>query len=371
MVRNVIKRFGALALSLALMLTMMPLTTMTAYAASGTLNTGITGLSVSYDGGTWSMDSGTITGSVTTKKKSSCLGDTYTTETGTLTLTNNSGEKAILRYNLSLTSGGGSLTDSGNGSIVLENGSSITITATSKDEAEDTTVIRIDNLELTPVNNVTITFKPAEHGSYTVNGESITSTTEKIQSSDEAFNLVATPATGYKFRGWQDGNGTFVSTASSESLLLAHDDTITATFVPNDTAIFDVEGTSFTDLNEATDYATNTGKNKIVLISNGTLPSGNYSIPSGKLLLIPFDSAYTSVTTGETVLYNQYVTPSAYGILKLATGSHIDVYGSISLASEMAAKGQLAGWNGTPSGPDGRIDMQSGSSIAIKNGGML
>lgn len=369
MVRNVFKRFGALVLSLALMLTTMPLTAMPVYAATN-LNIGIDGLEASYDNGNWVVNSGTVTASFTTTSSDGCLGPEYHPSKGTLTLKNTSGGKAILSYNISL-SGSGTLTDAGNGNIVLEAGASTTIGVSSSDTSEDESVVTISNIVLTPVREVTVTFIPAEHGSYAVDGTTISVNTEKTQSSDIPFNMTVTPDQGYQFVGWEDMNGKIISTATSKPLFITENNTITAAFVPNDIATYYVDGTCFSDLNEATAYATNQGKEKIVLISSGTLPAGDYIIPEGKLFLIPFEDTLISVTTNENVIYNEHSTPTSFKTLSMAEGAHIDVYGAISLASEMSAKGQLGGWNGSPTGPDGRIRMNSGSSITVKNGGNL
>ena len=372
MVRSVFKRFGALVLSLALMLTMMPLTAIPVNAASGILDIGINGLSASYDEGTWSVNSGTITGSVTTKKEGCALrGYTFTATKGTLTLKNESESKAVLKYRALCTNGDGAVSASGNNQVLLEPGDTASIAITSYGGGDDTSEVTINNISFEPVTTVNVTFMPPEHGSYKVDGEQIITEKTISKVSDQTFNLEATPEPGYRFVWWKNENETKLSNSSTSLLYISRDETITAAFIPSDAAIFDVDGTSFTDLNEATAYATSTGKEKIVLAENGTLPSGNYSIPKGKLLLIPFDDAYTSVTTNEHVIYNKYDTPSAFKTLTLAEGAHIDVMGSISLASKMSSKGQLGGTNGVPTGPDGRIRMNKGSSISVKSGGNL
>ena len=74
----------------------------TAYAAN--INgLSVNGLTASYDNGTWSGSGTTISGSVKTSSSSGCTGTTYTATTGTLTLTNNSGEERTLSFSGSVT----------------------------------------------------------------------------------------------------------------------------------------------------------------------------------------------------------------------------------------------------------------------------
>lgn len=61
-------------------------------------------------------------------------------------------------------------------------------------------------------------------------------------------------------------------------------------------ATFSVNKTSYTDLDAAIAAAVNGADKTIVVATDGTL-SGNYTIPAGVTLLVPFDSANTLYTT--------------------------------------------------------------------------
>ena len=126
-------------------------------------------------------------------------------------------------------------------------------------------------------------------------------------------------------------------------------------------------------MNAAVSFAQSSDTEKIVLISNGTLPAGSYTITSGRTLLIPFDVGYTLVKGTPTVVYNEYATPTAFRELTMANGASITINsgGAISCASKLSSKGQMGGYNGTPTGPDGRIKMNTGSTITVKSGGNL
>lgn len=369
MFKNLLKRRLSLLLALVLILTLLPIQ---AYAAD--LNTGITGLSASYDNGTWSISGNTINGSVTTKVESGCMGDTYTAVKGTLTFKNSGTVAAILTYNASLASGSGSITDSGNGSITLQPNASTAVSVTSNDSGEDTSVVTISDISFTPVQEVTVTFQPAANGSYKVDGTAVTAETQITRNSDQPFVLVATPASGYKFIGWKDvTNGKYLSFTQSESLLITSSITVVPEFVASSLPIFHVSGMPFTDLNTAISYAQTNNKDMIVLAGNGTLPAGSYTIPNGKTLLIPFDDAYTCYRDEPPIVYNSHTNPTAFRTLTMANGANITVAngGAISLSGKLCSQGQLGGWNGCPTGPDGRINMLSGSSITVQNGGNL
>ena len=69
MIKGVSRRFVALGITISLIMSLIPLGVFPdiAYAA-GTLNTGISGLSASYDNGTWEISGNTITGTVKSSK---------------------------------------------------------------------------------------------------------------------------------------------------------------------------------------------------------------------------------------------------------------------------------------------------------------
>ena len=69
--------------------------------------------------------------------------------------------------------------------------------------------------------------------------------------------------------------------------------------VPSERHYYTVALTNiFDNLNSAINSANASSTSKIiVLMNNGTLPAGDYTIPSGVTLLIPFDTANTMYTT--------------------------------------------------------------------------
>ena len=111
---------------------------------------------------------------------------------------------------------------------------------------------------------------------------------------------------------------------------------------------------------------------EVILAADGTLPGGDYTIPSGVTLLIPCDKENTLCTT-EPAGYNKeskHIQPTAYRTLSMESGANITVAGggAISVAGWQSA---MQGNNGAPYGPVGVIDMASGSGITVNASAFL
>ncbi len=381
MFKRIARRFVSFVLVIVLVLSVIPAV---AYAAN--VNTGVDGLTANSSGdATWTYNSSTITGSVKASSSSGCTGTTYTSQNGTLTFTNSSGAVGLLSFDFSITLSNGSvtidgtdITASGSFSKTLNAGGTVAVRIASNETNTTATTISISNIKLTPETDVNVTFKAPEHGTYTVNGDEISAETTRTFKTTDSVVLSAAPANGYKFLGWYNvSSSEYFDLDAATSKSFTEETTVEPHFVVNTLPVFQVGTKVFTDLNEAVSYSQSSGIDKIVLISDGTLPSGSYKIPNGKVLLIPFDEGYSLVKETPTVIWrnsaNLHVMPTAFKTLTMADGAIITVQngGSISIASELDAAGQMGGWNGTPTGPDGRINMLSGSNITLQSGGKL
>ena len=379
MLKQIGKRYLSLVLSLVLILVLLPAMELPALAAS--VNTGVTGLTAESSGNaTWTLSGSTIKGEVKATAES-CLGVTsYTPQNGTLTFTNSSDSIRMLSfdYELALNAGSASIdassvTASASFSKKLGTGESVAIVIMSP-EGEGSTSITISNMKLVEERDVTITCKAPTNGSYTVDGTAITAETQKAVKTTDLVALAATPASNYKFSGWFNADtDACLSTSASVSLSFSENMTLEPRFVSSTLPLFLVGNRVYTDLNDATAYATSSGTEKITLISDGTLAAGSYAIPNGVTLLIPFDDAATCYTTTPEVVYGSHANPTAFRTLTMPDGASINVQsgGAICLSGKLCATGQLDGWNGAPTGPDGRIKMETGSSITVQNGGNL
>ena len=375
MIQRLSKRFLSMLLVTVMILGLVPVIAAPAFAAdtSGTL-TGLTNenIGVTFSGAEeakWSATGTTITGAATSKG-GTCSDTHYES---TLTITNNTGATATLSFDYAIVLSSGTITVNGTEvttnssySVELNSGASVKIYIKSGSTSE--TKITITNISLVSDVPVTVTFVPAQNGTYAVGGKTIAETWEHTQQATQAYELVATPDAGYMFLGWYNlGNGKCMSTDASTGLNIGSDCSFTARFVAKGTALFETGGQPFAYLNEAVNYAVANSKNKITLIADGAI-SGNYDIPAGITLLIPFDDAGTLYTDSPAAIRT---TPASkpFRTLTMAAGSSITVNGAISIGGRYFAAG--GGQQGRPTGDHGYIKMASGSSITVKNGGNL
>lgn len=374
MIQRISKRFLSLLLVAVMVLALLPVITLPAFAATSGTVTGLSdtniGLSFSGDAdNAWSATGTTITGSVVSVG-GTCSDTHYNS---TLTIKNNKATKATLSFNYAIeqnsgtiTVDGSAVTTDGSFSKELAAGSSITV----KIESGSTTATKITMTNVALVSDVTATttFVPAENGTYTVDGKAITEKYSNTQSSMTAYQVVATPAKGYQFLGWYNlTTGKCIATAASTALNIESDCTITAKFASKSVALFETGGQRFADLNEAVAYAQANGQSKITLVSDGSI-SGTYTIPTGITLLIPFDEAGTLYTDAPAAIRTAPAS-KPFRTLTMSDGASITVNGAISLGGRYYAAG--GGEQGRPVGDYGYIKMADNSSITVKNGGNL
>ena len=376
---RITKRFVSLLLVALTIMAFLPTVTLPSNAAtSGTvtgLSDGNIGLSFTGDAdNAWSATATGIIGKVRSTSGSGCSsGSNYRS---TLTITNKKTTKATLSFDYTVVVSGGTIlvnnttvTTNASFSIELEAGGKVEVEIESGSPNADTE-ITMTNVKLVSDVTATTTFLPAENGSYTVDGKKVTEKFSNTQSSTQAYALVATPASGYKFYGWYSvTEDKLLSTDLQTSLNIDADKTIIAKFISSTTPTFDVDGKSFIDLEKAVDYASKSGKKLVTLVEDGSI-SGNYTIPSGITLLIPFDEAktcYTATPTATTVAS----AAKPFRTLTMAEGSSI----TLAKGAEISVGGQYyaasGGKQGKIVGPYGFIKMESGSAITVQSGANL
>ena len=377
------KRFLSLSLALLMVLSLAStgLLSATVYAADSTL-TGLSdesiGLSYSDDYDAWTADGDRIVGEASGKK---VFGTYYTSRKSTLTIKNAKATDAILSFDYAVVPNGGKIQVDGkskteNGtytySKTLAKGESINAYIQSSRSAETTKIV-LTNIKLVAKGlRPTTVFRPAASGgSYTVNDAPITSDTTKTQKSEVAYSVVAKPSSGYKFVCWYNvTEDKYISTTATASLNIEKDCTITAIFAPTDSAMFEVSGKVFDVLDSAISYAQANKKEKIALLSDGTL-KGDYTIPAGITLLIPFDTVGTLYK--ETPAYVQEgktaEAQKPFRTLTMATGASVTVNGNISVGGKhYTSSGQYCC---RPVGAYGLIKMEKDSHISLNNGANL
>ena len=381
MIKRIGRRFVSLLLTFVTILTLLPAMTLPALAVTNGTVIGLAdkNIGLSFDGtadDAWGATATGVIGKVRSALGSGC--NDNTNYRSTLTITNKKSTNATLSFDYAVVvSGGTILVDNtktytnGSFSKELAAGGTVEVKIESNSTSDDTK-ITMTNVKLVADVSATVTFQPAVNGgSYTVDGKLITEEYSNTQSSMTAYKVAATPAGGYRFKGWYDVNtGTCINTNATTALNFDHDCTITARFVSKDLALFETGGQQFDDLNEAVAYAQANNRNKITLASAGKI-TGNYTIPSKVTLLIPFDDNRTDYTTmpGTTGLVPADHTQSVYTTLTMDEGSQITVYGNISLPAKVSSAN--SSYTGVISGPCGTIHMKPSSKIVLKNGSNL
>lgn len=379
MKKRIGRRLVSLLLTFVTVLTMLPAMTLPALAATSGPVTGLAdeNIGLSFTGGVdnaWKVGGKQIEGHARSKPPK-WFWESQTDYTSTLTITNKKTTTATLSFDYVATLSSGTIRvdsktvqQNGTDSFSKELAPNGTATVYIKSgSTSDDTKITMTNVTLVSADTTaTVTFQPAENGSYTVDGKTITEEYTNAQSSSIAYKVDATPADGYRFKGWYDVNtGTCINTNATTALSFDSDCTITARFRSKDLALFETGGQLFDDLNEAVAYAQANSQNKITLASDGKI-TGTYTIPSGVTLLIPFDEAET-LYTDKPESIEKYETPRAFRKLTMAPGSSITVDGAISVGGKHChTMGSLG-----PSGPYGQIDMAAGSTITLRNGANL
>ena len=378
MIKRITKRFLSLLLVTVMVLALVPVITVPAHAATSGTVTGLAneniGLSFSGDAdNAWSASGTQIIGKARSTAGGTCESDKA--YRSTLTITNNKTTKATLSFDYAVVVSDGTIlvdntktTTNGSFSQEIEAGGTVEVEITSGSTSADTK-ITMTNMKLVSDVSATVTFLPAENGSYTVDGKTITEVYTHTQSSMTAYQVEATPAEGYRFKGWYDvASGKCISTDAKTALNFDSNRTITARFISKELALFEAGGQVFDDLNEAVAYAQANGQSKITLATDGSI-SGTYTIPAGITLLIPFDAAGTLYTTTPAYTTTEE-TQKAYKTLTMAAGSSITVNGgAISVGGKhFTSSGQQCC---KPTGAYGQIKMQEGSSITLNRGSDL
>lgn len=378
MIKRIGRRFVSLLLTFVTILTMLPAMTLPALAAQSGTVTGLAdeNIGLSFSGSAddaWSAAGTQIIGKARSTSGSGCGGGSD--YRSTLTIKNNKTTKATLSFEYTVVVSEGTIlvnnattTTAGSFSKELEGGGTVEVEIESGSTSADTK-ITMTNVKLVADVSATVTFQPAENGSYTVDGQKITGAHTNKQSAMIPYQVVATPADGYQFLGWYNvTEKKYINTSPTAALNIESNCTITARFASKTAALFETGGQRFDDLNEAVAYAQTNGQSKITLATDGSI-SGTYTIPAGITLLIPFDEAGTLYTT--TPAYTTTAeAQKAYKTLTMAPDSSITVDGgAISVGGKhFTSSGRECC---KPTGAYGLIKMQKGSSIMLNNGANL
>ncbi|MBQ8621413.1 MAG: hypothetical protein IJ422_03765 [Oscillospiraceae bacterium] len=356
-----------------------------------------------------------ISGNTVTIQSNGDKGLTDSRKEQVVTLTNETTSKATLYFDYKITSGkyeyikinDVSKTSDGYFSGQLDPGGSMTIKTKGKKTGilgslPAPLVLTLNGFSLTPVaetSNVTVEFD-SSLGGVTVGNTPVSSGyVETGITEGSSITLVAAPANDtIKFCGWINAaDGRILYEDPTYTLTPTNDMTVKAIFVGAESSYFAIgPTTSATWKNGFLSSATNTyytvstnyiyegltaaataaaasETNKVVFpLSNATLTSGDYTIPSGVTLLIPYDTTTNNTHTMYTTIPREgeseasYVTPTAYRTLTLASGANLVIEGSMSISARINYAANKVN-EASPTGPVGFVNMEDGSTITVGN----
>ena len=368
-----------------------------AATATGDIKTGVSGLKATYTG-TSDNSKATISGKVITitaetTESESCGSTDYSSQTTTLTFQNSSSTKKVIKFLCEVEGKGSyvvadvetSSSGSYEGVLTAKTGTATITVMSDASEGGDTTVyVTLLDYDSAETRDIYVTDISGGHVEYEDPDDGRITLTQdyniRVNNGTGSCVLYPVADAGYEYIGFIDGNNNFIGNKNPISFIHSKmnetdgDVYLTPLFLGETQPAFKVGCKLFTDFREAIDYAEDPeiSTKTITLVKDGTI-SGSYTIPDGVTLNIPFDDSYTLYTDSPAVIYGTYETPTAFKTLTMAKNSSITVQngGAISLGSKLSSKGQLGGYNGTPTGPDGRIQMMSGSNITLENGAKL
>lgn len=203
---------------------------------------------------------------------------------------------------------------------------------------------------------------------------STTETTDKTVSLYPTNHLIlsATPDEDYGVQSWTDrtdGSKTITTVLNTYQTTITSAKTLGVTFEVSKPYLLKGTKHSFSDLQTALDEARDGSNKVVVVVKDACVPAGEYTIPSGVTLLVPYDTAYTTVkdNNGKVArVYESNVLPDCVKALTMAEGANIIVEGLLEVGGEQNNGGQTTSTIGSPRS-HGKIRMHANSTITLKD----
>lgn len=325
-----------------------------------------------YGDGSWTNVDGVLYGTATGK------GGIFSSYTGKATLTFSIPKAGTFSFRYKdITLNEGSLkTDGTNVSTdsftkEFTEAGTVTVVIESAKGAGKTTTATIYDISFLTAGATGITFKAVPGVDYTVNGISITEETgdQVVSISTETVSVTANYDDSTQIiREWKAADGSAYSFAESGFAKPSEAITLTPVLGPRGTPQFTVNGARYYTWEGAFTGISNT---TVTVTQSGTLPAGNYAVPAGITLLVPFDTAGTCYTTTPADNNNiPWEEPTPYRTLTMAPGAHLTINGAMSLSAKHHT-GQALQNCGLTTGKYGHVDMGENSTITVNSGGVL
>ena len=142
---------------------------------------------------------------------------------------------------------------------------------------------------------------------------------------------------------------------------------------PGGNYVCQIGSTKYKTLEEALSVVTS--GQTIYMIADYTMPAGDYILPSGATLLIPYTT--TSGKGGTTAIgaaastTTSATTPTLFRKLTFASGANLTSFGTIETSAQQKANGQYGANVGMASGPYGQLELNEGAHIEMESGANL
>lgn len=279
----------------------------------------------------------------------------------------------------------------------IASGATFTITLTASAQNTSTTVSDTVTIAVEEQTDVTITLAASPYVSYTVNGTAVAQSGSDQTFSTDVGTSISLPAItapdGYEFKGWRVGGDLITGNSFTANGAYTVFPVIVTGGTDVTAANFKVGSKTYTFWEDAIAAAVSGGGVVIVNLEDVVLPSNvldnllpavggtyvkpsgsgvEYVVPAGVTLQLPYNTTATLHTTTPAYSTAAHVVPSAFRTLTVPDGVKITVNGAVSVDSLVSANGQNASsWNGTPSGPHGKIVMKTGSEMTFNSGANL
>ncbi len=270
---------------------------------------------------------------------------------------------------------------------------SVTSPAAGTSSVEKSGTVTINASEQT---SVTITAVASPYVSYSIYGNNVAQNGSSVQFTVDVGTVITFPAitapSGYEFKGWRVGADLVTAVSFTADSGYSVYPVIVSSSTPTTGDNFKVGASYYTFWNDAVRAAI-LDNGVIVVAQDVMLPSTvednllpaaggtylkpvsgggvEYILPAGVTLLVP-KNATAAVHTIPEYEYKAHVVPSAFRTLTVPNGARITVNGVVCVDSTVCGYGQNSdSWNGTPSGPHGKIVMKTGSEMTFNSNANL
>ena len=291
---------------------------------------------------------------------------------------NETDSEAVVKFDYTATnySAFSESSDSGTYKVVLAAGGSAKLYITGKVGTSENAVLTMSNFSLEPIAetyDITVNYD-ANLGSVTAAGTAVADGETKTVNYTDGLELVAAPASGAEFIGWINADTSEIySRDTTYTINPTENESVEAVFVDDSSEGYYLVADKYLikGFDAAATKAAATGKKTMALMNDTVLAAGDYTVPAGVTLLIPFDDDNTLYTDAPEATHDAYVQPVAYRTLKLTEGANLTVDGAVSLSAVHYAANGGGRASGAPTGDVSILDMAAGSTMTINDGAFL